>query len=160
MSLSSVCVVTNALRIKLFRPNFTVEAAGDPVPTESHAVLPVSGQAGAGSKGEEHNRVEAAGDTVPAENHISLSASGTAETETKGEKYTMKKEIKIEGMMCQHCQMAMEKALSKVPGVSEVKVDLENKTAVVSLSGDVSDETLNGTVTEAGYEPKGIAVLG
>ena len=63
-------------------------------------------------------------------------------------------------MMCQHCQMAMEKALSKVPGVSEVKVDLENKTAVVSLSGDVSDETLNGTVTEAGYEPKGIAVLG
>ncbi len=160
MSLSSVCVVTNALRIKLFRPNFTVEAAGDPVPTESHAVLPVSGQAVAGSKGEEHNRVEAAGDTVPAENHISLSASGTAETETKGEKYTMKKEIKIEGMMCQHCQMAVEKALSKVPGVSEVKVDLENKTAVVSLSGDVSDETLNSTVTEAGYEPKGIAVLG
>ena len=39
-------------------------------------------------------------------------------------------------------------------------MDLENKTAVVSLSGDVSDETLNGTVTEAGYEPKGIAVLG
>ena len=72
----------------------------------------------------------------------------------------MKKEIKIEGMMCQHCQMAVEKALSKVPGVSEVKVDLENKTAVVSLSGDVSDETLNSTVTEAGYEPKGIAVLG
>ena len=69
----------------------------------------------------------------------------------------MKKTLKIEGMMCQHCVAHVTKALAGVEGVSNVEVNLKKKTAVVELSAAVNDETLSAAVTEAGYEVKKIS---
>jgi copper ion binding protein len=63
----------------------------------------------------------------------------------------MKKILKVSGMMCQHCQMRVEKALGAVDGVGKVEVSLENQTAEVSLEHNVSDEVLKQAVEEAGY---------
>lgn len=78
----------------------------------------------------------------------------TFTTKKKGEKAKMEKiTIEIEGMMCKHCQGRVEKALSEVPGVEEVKVSLENKNATVQCVG-VSKDTLVQAVVDAGYEAK------
>ena len=69
----------------------------------------------------------------------------------------MKKTLKIEGMMCQHCVAHVNKALSGVEGVISVDVNLKKKTATVETNGTVADETLTVAVTEAGYTVKGIA---
>ncbi len=68
----------------------------------------------------------------------------------------MKKIIKIDGMMCDHCRMHVEKALNSIEGVS-AKVDLDAKKAEVTLSADVSDETLKKAVKDAGYEPVSVS---
>ena len=67
------------------------------------------------------------------------------------EEIGMKKVLKIEGMMCGHCTGRVEKALNDLDGVT-AEVSLEGKSATVTLSKDVSDETLVQTVTDAGYE--------
>lgn len=101
MSLSSVCVVSNALRLKFFRP----------------------------SHGEEPE----------------------TQIETQKGTSTMTKTMTINGMMCAHCQAHVEKALNAIDGVTAV-VDLEAKTATVTLTHDVADDALKNAVTEAGYE--------
>lgn len=70
---------------------------------------------------------------------------------THKEEIGMKKVLKIEGMMCGHCTGRVEKALNDLDGVT-AEVSLEGKSATVTLSKDVSDETLVQTVTDAGYE--------
>ena len=69
----------------------------------------------------------------------------------------MKKTLKIEGMMCQHCVAHVTKALNAVAGVSSVEVNLKKKTAIVEFSESVSDETLIAAIQEAGYEVKKIS---
>ena len=64
----------------------------------------------------------------------------------------MKKTMIIEGMMCHHCTGRVEKALSALEGVAAVEMDLEGKSAAVTLEQDVADQVLIDTVTEAGYE--------
>lgn len=64
----------------------------------------------------------------------------------------MKKCMVINGMQCEHCKMSVEKALAAVEGVANAKVDLKKKTAVVSLSSEVSNEALSSAVTAAGFE--------
>ncbi len=54
-------------------------------------------------------------------------------------------------MMCEHCKMAVEKALSKIPGVVSASVDLKAKTAAVELSADVSDAEFIRVISESGY---------
>ena len=63
----------------------------------------------------------------------------------------MTKIIKIEGMSCSHCSNRVEKALGALDGVSAV-VDLEAKTATVTLTSEVSDDTLRDAVEDAGYD--------
>lgn len=65
----------------------------------------------------------------------------------------MKKVITVEGMACMHCQKHVQHALASLEGVTEAIVDLENKTATVSLAKEISDQVLMDIVTEAGYTP-------
>ena len=76
----------------------------------------------------------------------------------KKELAKMEKTIKIEGMSCGHCSAAVTKALESVPGVSDVNVDLESKSATLKvLDGAASDGALRKAVEDAGYEVTGIA---
>lgn len=74
---------------------------------------------------------------------------------SKGED-TMKKVLKIEGMMCMHCVKHVEDALKGVAGVGKVEVNLKKKRAEAELLGEVSDEELIAAVTNAGYEVKSV----
>lgn len=65
---------------------------------------------------------------------------------------TMKKELMIEGMMCQNCAKHVTHALDGIPGASHIQVSLEDKKATVEVPESVTDETLKAAVTEAGYE--------
>jgi copper ion binding protein len=58
----------------------------------------------------------------------------------------------IEGMMCKHCAARVEKALNQVEGVSATSVDLEGKSATVTLSAAVDNGVLAAAVTDAGYQ--------
>lgn len=69
----------------------------------------------------------------------------------------MKKTLKIEGMMCQHCVAHVTKALQEIDGVVSVEVNLKKKTAVVECVENVENETLIAAVTNAGYEVKKIS---
>lgn len=71
----------------------------------------------------------------------------------------MKKKILIEGMTCGHCVKHVKEALSELEGVTGVDVNLETKTAVLEATGDVSDEDINATIDDVGYEVVGIELL-
>lgn len=129
MSLSSVCVVTNALRLRSFK--------------EKKEKRKLPGQ-GTGFP-EEDNSKE---DNGKEDN----SKGGNNKKEEK----KMTKTIMIEGMTCNHCTAHVQKALEAVYGVSGVVMSLENKTAVVTLEKEVADETLKKAVTDADYEVTGI----
>ena len=58
----------------------------------------------------------------------------------------------IEGMMCAHCTGRVQKALEEIEGVESVSMSLENKSAELTLGGEVADEVLKEAVTQAGYE--------
>jgi Cu+-exporting ATPase len=64
----------------------------------------------------------------------------------------MEKKLMIEGMMCKHCAARVEKALNQVEGVSATSVDLEGKSATVTLSAAVDNGVLAAAVTDAGYQ--------
>lgn len=64
----------------------------------------------------------------------------------------MTKVMTINGMMCAHCSGTVEKVLGALEGVTSAVVDLEAKTATVTMEQDVSDAVLTKAVTDAGYE--------
>ena len=70
----------------------------------------------------------------------------------KQEEKTMKKTMKIEGMMCGHCEAAVKKALESLDGVEEAIVSHEEGTAVVSMTNEVSDDVLTQTVEDKDYK--------
>ena len=61
------------------------------------------------------------------------------------------KEVFIDGMSCMHCAAKVEKALAALNGVSDVKVDLNGKRAIVKLKKEIDDTTLKATVEDLGY---------
>lgn len=81
-------------------------------------------------------------------NALRLNFKKIAESEEK----TMQKEMKIEGMMCGHCEAAVKKALEAIAGISEAVVSHEKGNAVLTLSEDISDETLKKTVEDLDYK--------
>ncbi len=64
----------------------------------------------------------------------------------------MKKTLKVEGMMCMHCERHVKEALEAVDGVSAAEASAEKDLAVVDCSGNVSDEQLKKAVEYAGYK--------
>lgn len=133
MSLSSVFVVSNALRLKFFRPKFSAPAAG-----------------AVNEKASKGIHVENLILPKPEELQNQLENK-----ENKGEFAMTEKIIKIEGMACGHCSARVEKALNAIDGVSAT-VDLEAKTASITLTKPVDDQVLIKAVTDAGYEAAGL----
>ena len=111
MSLSSIFVVTNALRINLYEPIEKLTKTSD-------------------------NKAD---------------ADNFAESDDK-EKEAMKVNVIVNGMMCVHCKAHVEEAFNSVEGIQCV-VDLDSKTAALTLSKDFTDEELFDIVKKAGYEP-------
>ena len=68
----------------------------------------------------------------------------------------MKKTVKIEGMMCPHCQARVKTILSAMEGVTEVVVSLEDKAAYMTLASDVPNEAITKVITDNGYTVIGI----
>lgn len=77
--------------------------------------------------------------------------SAATSAQPKGDK-TMKKTLKIEGMLCSHCVMHVQKTLAAIPGIAEVTVSLEEKTAKVKLNQDIADEVFSTAIEDAGYQ--------
>lgn len=68
----------------------------------------------------------------------------------------MTKKILIEGMSCGHCVNHVTEALNEMAGVSNVKVSLETKSAVIDVTSDVSDEDIKAAIEDVGYDVVGI----
>ncbi len=63
-----------------------------------------------------------------------------------------KKTVFVEGMTCSHCEQHVEEALKELDGVQSAKANRKKKTAVIKLTGEVSDDSIRNAVKEAGYE--------
>ena len=87
----------------------------------------------------------------PSDGGAEITTNQMTANEEKGET-TMEKVINIEGMACMHCVKHVQEALAAVPGVQTANVNLESKTATVSVDGSVSDEALKAAVDGAGYQ--------
>ena len=119
MSLSSFCVVTNALRLNLFN----MHDAKKDKKLKNPAII---------KELVDNNKT----------NH----------NQENKEIGTMKKTMKIEGMMCGHCEATVKKALEGLDGVTSAEVSHEAGTAVVELSADVTDDVLKKTVEDKDYK--------
>ena len=133
MSLSSVCVVTNALRLNAFDPRNAAHDAPPKrkAPTRTPAAEPAACPTG----------------SCPVQ---------PAETNDTTEEIIMSKTIHIEGMMCGHCEATVKKALEALDGVTGAAVSHEAGTAVVTLSRDVADADLKAAVEAKDYTVTGI----
>lgn len=89
-------------------------------------------------------------------NALRLTKFGLKKKNLKKGDNNMTKTLRVEGMMCEHCVKHVKDALEKTEGVEKAEVDLKKKRAIVTLCGEVSNETLTAAVTEAGYTVKGI----
>ena len=128
MSLSSFCVVSNALRLNLF----DLHSTRHDHKTASPAAAPVQ------SAAENNKKSDAEAPEVKTENH------------------TMKKTLKVEGMMCGHCEARVKKALEALPEVDEAVVSHEAGTAIVTLNAEVADDVLKNAVEAQDYKVTGI----
>ena len=128
MSLSSFCVVSNALRLNLFDLHST-----------------------------KHDHKKASPAAVSAQPAAENNASSDAEApDGRTEDDPMKKTLNVEGMMCCHCEARVKKALEAIPGVSEAVASHTDGTAVVTLTEDVADDVLKNAVEAQDYKVTGI----
>lgn len=114
MSMSSVCVVLNALRLRFFKVGRSISFNDAPRSVEV--------------------RVE------------------SLRTEIIKEEQSMQTTFKVEGMMCKHCQKHVHDALAKMDGVTAVEVSLENNSATVTATKNISLDDFAKVIDEAGYE--------
>ena len=129
MSLSSFCVVTNALRLNGFNMNSSEADVKLKNPVQTDADGKLLSEYIKEREAAERSRKEAA----------------------------MTKTMKIEGMMCEHCEATVKKVLEKIDGVASADVSHKEGTAVVTLSADVADEKLKEAVEDRDYKVLSIA---
>lgn len=146
MSLSSIFVVGNALRLKRFKSGFDSKKKR----AESFDEAFLEELDAAEEENREVTNAAEAGQSLK-NREESMEVSHAERKETK-----MKKKMVIEGMMCGHCTGRVQKALEALEGVKAVTMSLEDKTALVELEAGVTEEALTGAVTDAGYEVKEI----
>lgn len=124
MSMSSVCVVMNALRLRFFKPDHGAEISAEQT------------AAAVSSDRKDHEAAD----------------SAAAQSVQEKEAITMEKTLKIEGMMCAHCQKHVHDALAKMDGVTDVTVDLEGGKADVKATHDIPEADFRKVIEDAGYE--------
>jgi len=139
MSLSSFCVVTNALRLNLMSVHDTKGDGRRWGNNEKHPVLPDAD----GKLLAEYSRQK------------EMEEQKALEAERK--ENLMKKTMEIKGMMCPHCEAAVKKALEALEGVSGVEVSHEKGTAIVSMDAEVANDALKAAVEAKDYEVVSIA---
>ena len=154
MSLSSFCVVTNALRLNLFKMH---DASKDhPMRKRAEKAANKGGEkaenAGAVRMGAEDTR--SIGQTANGNETVAkeMQKSENQKNNINMEGITMTKTMNIEGMMCGHCEARVKKALEALAGVESAEVSHEKGTAVVSMSADVADDTLKEAVEAQDYK--------
>ena len=154
MSLSSFCVVTNALRLNLFKMH---DASKDhPMRKRAEKAANKGGDkaenAGAVRTGAEDTR--SIGQTANENETVSkeMQKSENQKNHINMEGITMTKTMNIEGMMCGHCEARVKKALEALAGVESAEVSHEKGTAVVSMSADVADDTLKEAIEAQDYK--------
>lgn len=129
MSFSSVFVVSNALRLRFFKPKHSISSSSE----KSSVSVSVQTTANIGISDTDITQQQKT-------------------TKSKNGGKIMKKELTVEGMMCQNCVKHVTRALTGIPGASEVNVSLEEKKALLNIPDDITDETLINAITDAGYE--------
>ena len=158
MSFSSVCVVTNALRLKNFKPKFIKRLKKDNLIDEYVLKKDINVNKIRKNLYEVSNNIEKNDnkDKEKVENNENINnniniENNTNESEDKKENM-FTKEISIEGMSCNHCKMSVEKALGNIDGINEVKVSLENKNAIIKSSIEIDDNKIIEAIEEEGFK--------
>ncbi len=152
MSLSSVCVVTNALRLRFFKTDRRAAGSGtDESVAGGETEIPEAGGGNGKPKTGDGTENVAAGSCCEMPAGTENPKPEDNKTDKQEEK-TMKYELKIEGMMCQHCQKHAHDALAKMDGVTGVEVNLEEKSAVVEADREITTDEFAEVIKEAGYE--------
>ena len=128
MSLSSVCVVMNALRLRYFHSSFQKKIKKETMV--------------------EHKKEVIVKQVLLQEKQ----SKNKEETQNLGGKKEMEKIIMVNGMQCNHCKMTVEKVLGGIDGVTNVAVNLEEKKVVVTLSKEVENNKMEEAIKEAGFE--------
>lgn len=154
MSLSSFCVVTNALRLNLFKMH---DASKDhPMRKRAEKAANKGGDKAenAGAVRMEAEDTRSIGQTANGNETVSkeMQKSENQKNHINMEGITMTKTMNIEGMMCGHCEARVKKALEALAGVESAEVSHEKGTAVVSMSADVADDTLKEAVEAQDYK--------
>ena len=154
MSLSSFCVVTNALRLNLFKMH---DASKDhPMRKRAEKATNKGGdkEENAGAVRTEAEDTRSIGQTANGNETVSkeMQKSENQKNNINMEGITMTKTMNIEGMMCGHCEARVKKALEALAGVESAEVSHEKGTAVVSMSADVADDTLKEAVEAQDYK--------
>ena len=154
MSLSSFCVVTNALRLNLFKMH---DASKDhPMRKRAEKAANKGGDKAenAGAVRTEAEDIRSIGQTANENETVSkeMQKSENQKNHINMEGITMTKTMNIEGMMCGHCEARVKKALEALAGVESAEVSHEKGTAVVSMSADVADDTLKEAVEAQDYK--------
>lgn len=165
MSVSSVCVVTNALRLRGWKPQrvstTSMGAVGKAAsgPTSANEVAGVGAAAGAVTS-KEANSLPSANETandVPSSDGMPTAPNAFAVNSRSAALQFSERRLRVEGMKCHKCAGRVRGALEAVPGVESAVVDLEGKQATVHLSDSVPDEVLVGAVIEKGFEAEMLA---
>ena len=149
MSFSSVFVVSNALRLRFFKPKHGSAAASDNTETDTKPFTVTHTTIAEHVSSEEPSTREVLPQEDCCQNKTKQNSGGI----------TMKKQLSVEGMMCQNCVKHVKKALEAIEGATDVVVSLEDKTATVCVPESVTDEMLTAAVIEEGYEVTGVQTI-
>ena len=131
MSFSSVCVVTNALRLRNFKPKFLKRLKKENLLDKYYIENKNDKDNIINNKTTEENKNKESGDKSMSE---------------------FVKEVSIDGMSCNHCKMSVEKAVGSIEGVTNVEVSLENKNAIVKSNVELDEDKIKNAIEEEGFK--------